>query len=80
MRSGRLRVVRRKLAEGRGLPAYCILHDSALRQMAREYPETQEALASIPKVGPKRAAEFGSAFIGAITEYLRNNPHTRAGS
>ena len=76
----RLREVRLRLARERGVPAYVVLHDSALRQMAREYPETQEALASIPKVGPKRAAEFGSAFIGAITEYLRNNPHARAGS
>ena len=42
----RLRAVRRKLAEGRGLPAYMILHDSALREMARIYPASEEELAS----------------------------------
>ena len=54
----RLRKVRRKLAEERGLPAYCILHDSALREMAREYPVNERELARISGVGEKQAARF----------------------
>jgi ATP-dependent DNA helicase RecQ len=70
----RLRQVRRKLAEGRGLPAYCILHDSALRQMAREYPANENELAMVSGVGEKRARGFGAAFLTAIEEYLREHP------
>jgi ATP-dependent DNA helicase RecQ len=70
----RLRQVRWKLAEGRGLPAYMVLHDSALRQMARLYPRNAEELARIPHVGEKRADEFGEQFLAVIAEHARSNP------
>jgi ATP-dependent DNA helicase RecQ len=71
----RLREVRRKLATERGLPAYCILHDSVLRQMARSYPATAEEFARIPNVGPKKATDFGALFVDAIREHAQGNPH-----
>jgi ATP-dependent DNA helicase RecQ len=70
----RLREVRRKLATERGLPAYCILHDSALRQMARTCPATAEEFARIPNVGPKKAADFGALFVDAILEHVQRSP------
>jgi len=70
----RLRAVRRRLAEGRGLPAYMILHDSALREMARVCPATEEDFALIPGVGAKRASDFGERFVREIQEHLRNHP------
>jgi len=69
-----LRVVRRTLAEGRSLPAYYILHDSALRQIARTYPATVEALAQIPHVGAKKADDFGALFLAAIREHVQRHP------
>ena len=68
----RLRVVRRRLAEGHGLPAYMILHDSALRQIARVYPQTTEELSAIPGVGAKRAGDFGDRLLAVIAERERN--------
>jgi ATP-dependent DNA helicase RecQ len=70
----RLREVRRKLATDRGLPAYCILHDSALRQIARAYPATAEEFARIPNVGSKKAADFGALFVDAVLEFVQRNP------
>jgi ATP-dependent DNA helicase RecQ len=70
----RLRVVRHNLADKRGLPAYCILHDSALRGMARDYPANEGALASISGVGDKRSQEFGAVFLAEIEDYLRHHP------
>jgi ATP-dependent DNA helicase RecQ len=70
----RLREVRRKLATERSLPAYCILHDSALRQMARAYPATAEEFARISNVGSKKAADFGALFVAAILEHEQCNP------
>ena len=62
------------MAEGRGLPAYFILHDSTLRQMARDYPANQAKLALISGVGEKRAKEFGAVFLTEVEQYLRNHP------
>ncbi|HVM49377.1 MAG TPA: DNA helicase RecQ [Candidatus Acidoferrum sp.] len=67
----RLRQVRRALAEARGVPAYCILHDSALRQIARLLPRSEEELAAIPKVGAGRAKDLGPRFLPAITEHTQ---------
>ena len=70
----RLRAMRRKLAEERGLPAYFVLHDSALRQMARDYPENEQDLALISGVGQKRSQQFGPVFLAEIEGYLRHHP------
>jgi superfamily II DNA helicase RecQ len=70
----RLREVRHKLATERGLPAYCILHDSALRQMAREFPITLEELAQLPHVGLKRANDFGVQFLGELQDHVARSP------
>ena len=70
----RLKKVRRKLAEGRGLPAYFILHDSTLRRMAREYPANERELALISGVGEKRRRDFGAEFLAEIADYLHNHP------
>jgi ATP-dependent DNA helicase RecQ len=69
----RLRELRKRLAQGRGLPAYVILHDSALRHIARAYPETREHFAAIPGIGPKRAADFGELFLNEIRKYLQES-------
>lgn len=70
----RLRGVRWKLAEGRGLPAYIILHDSALRGMARDYPINERELARISGVGEKRVRDFGATFLAEIAAYLDSHP------
>jgi ATP-dependent DNA helicase RecQ len=70
----RLREVRKPLATERGLPAYFILHDSALRQMARDYPTTEDEFARIPGVGPKRASDFAARFVAAILEHTQRSP------
>ena len=68
--------MRRKLAEERGLPAYCILHDSALRQIARECPASESDLALVSGVGEKRAKDFGAKFLAEIAAH----PHPEKAS
>jgi ATP-dependent DNA helicase RecQ len=70
----RLREVRKQLATERGLPAYFILHDSALRQMARVYPATEDEFARMPTVGPKKASDFATLFVDAILDHVQRNP------
>jgi ATP-dependent DNA helicase RecQ len=67
-------MVRRRLAEARGLPAYCILHDSTLREMARDYPATEHELARIGGMGERKREQFGATFIAEIATYLDSHP------
>ncbi|MEX1118476.1 MAG: DNA helicase RecQ [Terrimicrobiaceae bacterium] len=65
----RLRVLRKKLADERGVPAYVILGDVTLRQMARDLPTTPSAMALIPGWGEKKLAQFAEEFAGEIAGY-----------
>ncbi len=64
-----LRQLRRKIAEERGVPAYVILHDSVLREIARRLPRTEAELAGIRNVGQKRAAELGEAILDVVRRH-----------
>jgi len=70
----RLRELRKRLADERKVPAYVIFGDATLRQLAREYPETESALEGIFGMGEKKRAEFGATFTAFIAEFLRSNP------
>jgi len=69
----RLRALRKTLADERDVPAYIIFSDVALRQMARNYPQTEGEFARISGVGEKKLREFGGIFLGEIAAYLQTN-------
>jgi ATP-dependent DNA helicase RecQ len=69
----RLRQLRKKLADERGVPAYVVFGDATLRQLAREYPTSPDALEGIFGMGEKKRAEFGETFAAAIADYLREH-------
>jgi len=70
----RLRVLRKRLADERDVPAYVIFSDVALRQMAREYPSNETEFRRISGVGERKLVEFGATFMREIDEHLRANP------
>jgi ATP-dependent DNA helicase RecQ len=69
---GKLREARRRIADERGVPAFVILHDSALREIARHPPASIEALATIRNVGRRRASNFGEAVLAVIRAQSRS--------
>ncbi len=69
----RLRTLRRKLADERGVPAYIVFGDTTLRAMARSYPDRIERMEGIPGMGEKKRAEFGQIFADEILIYLKTN-------
>ncbi len=69
-----LRGVRRALADARNVPAYVILSDVALREMARSYPQTPADFRRIPGVGEQKLRDFAEPFLAAIAEYLKVYP------
>jgi ATP-dependent DNA helicase RecQ len=58
-----LREWRRKEAARRAVPAYVVLHDSTLAELASARPSTLEALAGIRGIGPSKLEAYGPALI-----------------
>jgi ATP-dependent DNA helicase RecQ len=58
-----LKALRRELADSRKVPAYVIFSDATLLAMAARKPRTEEELATISGVGPKKRALYGEAFL-----------------
>ncbi|HEX5491668.1 MAG TPA: DNA helicase RecQ [Candidatus Udaeobacter sp.] len=73
----RLRRLRRKLADQRGVPAYIIFSDVSLREMARQYPTNSTQFRRIPGVGEQKLKDFGEAFLSEIDSHLATN-HRRS--
>jgi ATP-dependent DNA helicase RecQ len=70
----RLRVLRRKLADERGVPAYIIFSDVSLREMARKYPMNSTEFRRIAGVGEQKLKDFGEVFLIEIKSHLATNP------
>jgi ATP-dependent DNA helicase RecQ len=68
-----LRVLRRKLADQRGVPAYVLFNDATLRDMARLRPSTPSALLGVRGVGERKLADLGQRFLEEIVTYCREN-------
>jgi ATP-dependent DNA helicase RecQ len=61
----RLRAWRALRAKTNNVPAYVILHDSTLRALARDQPQTLRALEGVAGLGEKRIAQFGEELLSA---------------
>ncbi len=61
-----LRALRKRLADEKGVPAYVIFGDTALKQMAAFQPRTEAELLAISGVGPKKLAHYGDEFLALI--------------
>ena len=64
-----LRVLRRSLAEERGIPPYLIFNDASLREMARKRPATPEAFLDIKGVGARKLKELGPQFLACLRQW-----------
>jgi len=59
-----------RLAEARAqsLPAYVILHDSTLADLARRRPRTLDDLAGVSGIGARKLERYGAALLGVIAD------------
>jgi ATP-dependent DNA helicase RecQ len=62
----RLKALRWQLAKERHVPAYVILHDRSLLDMAARRPRSVEDFAQIYGVGAAKVREFAEVFLAAI--------------
>jgi ATP-dependent DNA helicase RecQ len=66
-----LKGIRRRLAERSGLPAFLILGDTALVELARRRPTTMQALTHVFGIGETKRAKFGDLLLAEIASYCR---------
>jgi ATP-dependent DNA helicase RecQ len=57
---------RRSEARNQGVPAYVILHDSTLAEIARARPRDLGALAGLGGIGAKKLERYGSALLALV--------------
>jgi len=65
-----LRKFRRELAAARGVPAYIILGDRSLREVARLRPRTLTQLAEVYGIGEKKLDDLGSRILAVVSDSL----------
>ncbi len=61
-----LRAWRAEVARAHGLPAYVIFHDATLAEVARERPDTLDALAGISGIGAKKLEAYGQEILRVV--------------
>src|SRR5262249_19549651 len=62
----RMRELRRKLADERGVPPYLVFRGSTLRGLARVRPSSLERMRLISGVGDTRLRDYGEHFLQVI--------------
>jgi superfamily II DNA helicase RecQ len=68
VRFERLRTLRLELARKNRWPAYCVLQDATLLEIARSQPRTMRELLEIKGMGPKRAERYGKELLAEIAK------------
>jgi len=66
-----LRVLRRQLAQQRGVPPYVIFSDATLEEMAAKRPTIDSDLMEISGVGERKLQLYGNFFMDKIIEYIK---------
>jgi ATP-dependent DNA helicase RecQ len=66
-RYARLKAWRLEEARRQALPAYVILHDATLAEIARRRPRDLDSLAGIPGIGARKLERYGPALLGLLS-------------
>ena len=69
----RLQARRKSLAEAESLPAYCIVNNRTLRELALLQPTERHALFQIYGIGEEKARKYGEILLDEIRRHLAEN-------
>jgi len=61
-----LRALRARLAREQNVPAYVIFHDATLREIAREHPDSLDALSQINGIGGGKLERYGLTLLEVV--------------
>ena len=68
-----LRVLRRRVAEGHGVPPFVIFADTTLRDLARRRPTSLVNFRQVHGVGDKKTTDFGTLFTETIRDHCQQH-------
>jgi len=68
-----LRKLRTSIARKKGVPAYVVFGDAALRDMARRRPSTYVKLLEVKGIGEKKRRQYGDVVLSAMKDYCQTN-------
>ncbi len=63
----KLRLVRKRLADAQGVPAYIVCSDRVLWEMIECGASSRDELLQVPGIGPVKAEKYGDAFLEVLT-------------
>ena len=69
-----LRAERKRIADEQGVPAFVVLHDATLRELAQLRPRDRQGLLQVSGIGAAKAERYGDRLLTVI----RNTPSARA--
>jgi len=64
----KLRMLRKRLADEQGVPAYIVFSDQVLWDMIEFRPSTLGQLLDVPGIGPAKLERYGDAFLQVLSE------------
>jgi ATP-dependent DNA helicase RecQ len=73
----KLKALRKRLADARGVPAYLVFSDAVLAAMVERRPKDEASLLEISGVGPKKLVRYGAAFLAALQAEGRETSEPR---
>lgn len=68
-----LRDLRRTIAQERGVPAFVVLGDATLRELARVRPASLETFICVRGIGQRKVAELGPRFVQHVITYCQEH-------
>jgi superfamily II DNA helicase RecQ len=63
-----LKTWRRETARRLGVPAYVVLHDKTIDEIAGRRPRSERHLLGIPGIGPSKLEQYGDEILGVVAE------------
>ena len=67
----KLRGIRKRLAEERGVPPYIVFGDKTLQDMARYFPQHRDSFSNISGVGAEKLTLYFEPFVEEIQKYAQ---------
>ena len=70
---GRLRSLRKRLADEQGIPPYIVFPEASLRLMAQQRPQTLDAFSGVSGVGNRKLNQYGQIFTQEIRSFCQEH-------
>jgi ATP-dependent DNA helicase RecQ len=69
----KLRALRKKLADAKGVPPYIVFGDATLKAMATTMPTNEVEMRKVSGVGDLKLRVYGPDFINAVLQFVQEN-------